>query len=97
MDIMVMNKQFETIHVVDAYKSMIWTDRYREAGEFELYTEVGGETLNYVLKDYYLSIKDSKHTMMVNNIEILSDRDIGNYIKITGRSIEKIIDRRIAR
>lgn len=95
MDIVVMNKNFETIHVIDAYKSMIWTDRYREAGDFELYTEVGGETLKYVVKDNYLSIKDSDRTMIVSDLEILSDRDIGNYIKITGNSLEKILDRRI--
>lgn len=95
MDIQVMNDQFETIHIVDSYKSMIWTDRYRQAGDFELYTEVGGETLKYVTKDRYLSIKDSDHTMIVSDLEILSDRDLGNYIKITGSSLEKIPDRRI--
>lgn len=95
MDISVMNENFETIHVVDSYKSMIWTDRYNKAGDFELYTEVGGETLKYVTKDRYLSIKDSDHTMIVSDLEILSDRDLGNYIRITGKSLEQILDRRI--
>lgn len=95
MDILVMNDKFETIHIIDAYKSMIWTDRYNRAGDFELYTEVGGETLKYAIKDRYLTIKDSEHTMIIDNIEILSNRDIGNYIRITGTSLESLLSRRI--
>lgn len=95
MDILVLNEKLETIHIIDAYKSMIWTDRYREAGDFELYTEVSGEVLKHVAKDMYLSIKDSEHTMIVDNIEIVSDRDLGNKIKITGNSLEFIPNRRI--
>lgn len=95
MDIFVLDEKFETINIVDAYQSMIWTDRYREAGEFELYTEVSGEVLKYIVKDRYLSIKDSDRTMIVSDMEIISDRDIGNRIKITGWSLEKILDRRI--
>lgn len=95
MDILVLNQKFETIHLVDAYRSMIWTDRYNEAGDFEIYTEVSGETLKHVTKDCYLSIKDSDRTMIVDTIEITSDRELGNMIKITGSSLEKILDRRI--
>lgn len=92
---MVLNEKFETIHLIDTYKSMIWTDRYNKAGDFELYTEVSGEVLKYVFKDQYLTIKESDRTMIVSNIEITSDRELGNLIKITGYSLEKILDRRI--
>lgn len=95
MDIFVLDENLDTIKIVDAYQSMIWTDRYREAGDFELYTEVSGEVLKYITKDNYLSIKDSERTMIVDNIEVVSDRDLGNKIKITGHSLEYILNRRI--
>lgn len=95
MDLMVLNEKFETIYLVDAFQSLIWTDRYNQAGDFELYTEVSGEILKYVLKDYYLITKESEHAMIVEDIEIISDRELGNKIKITGSSLEKLIDRRI--
>lgn len=95
MDITVLDENLDSIKVIDAYQSMIWTDRYREAGDFELYTEVSGEVLDYVTKDRYLSIKDSERTMIVNTIEVVSDRDLGNKIKITGSSLESLLDRRI--
>lgn len=95
MDIFVLDQNFNTIYLIDAYKSIIWTDRYWEAGEFELYTEVSGEVLNYVTKDCYLTIKDSEHTMIVTDIDITSDLELGNHIQITGHSLEQILDRRI--
>lgn len=95
MDIMVLDKNFEMFYLIDAYRSMIWTERYNKAGDFELYTEVSGETLKYVTKDCYLSIKDSDRIMIVDTIDIISDRDIGNHIKITGKSLEYILNRRI--
>lgn len=95
MDIMVLNQNFESIYLLDAYKSMIWTERYNQAGDFEIYTEVSGEVLKYVEKDCYLSIKESDRTMIVSDIQIISDRETGNFIKITGYSLEKILDRRI--
>lgn len=95
MDILVLDQAFNTIHLIDGYKSLIWTDRYNEPGDFELYTEVSGEVLKYVTKDMYLTIKESDRMMIVDNIDILSDRDLGNYIKITGQSLEQLIGRRI--
>lgn len=95
MDIMVLNKNFEMVHIIDSYKSIIWTDRYNDAGDFELYTEVSGETLKYVEKDFYLTIKESERTMIVSTIAIESDRELGNFIQITGHSLEQILNRRI--
>lgn len=95
MDILVLNQNFEAIHLIDSYRSMIWTDRFNQAGDFELYTELSGETLKYATKDCYLTIKDSDRTMIISNISIISDRELGNYINITGKSLESILDRRI--
>ena len=37
MEIYVLNTNFESVAVVDEFESLIWTDRYDEAGDFELY------------------------------------------------------------
>lgn len=95
MDIMVLNKSFETVYVIDAYRSLIWTDRFQSAGDFELYTEVSGEVLKNVVKDYYITIKESERSMIVEDFQIITDLDIGNHIIITGSSLEKILNRRI--
>lgn len=95
MDIEVLNQNFETVCIIDAYKSFIWTERYNEAGDFELYTDVNWDIINYVTQGAYLTIKDSNHAMIVSDVSITSDLEVGKLINITGHSLEKILDRRI--
>ena len=95
MDIFVMNDHFETISIIDSYESVIWTDRYIGHGDFEIYAPFSFDLLNKVKQDYYLTVLNSEHVMIVESVEILSDTDKGNRLKITGRSLESILDRRI--
>lgn len=95
MDLYVLNTQFEKIAIIDAYQSVLWTDRYREPGEFEIYTPVTEYILQYAVAGYYLQTKESEHTMIIEDITIESDVETGNHIKIVGRSLESILDRRI--
>lgn len=95
MEIYVKNTNFEIISVIDSFKSFIWTDRYCEYGDFELYTPMNTELIETIKMDYYLSIGESEHTMIVENISIESDAEDGDMLKITGRSLESILDRRI--
>ena len=95
MNIFVMNDNFETISIIDSYESVIWTDRYIGYGDFEIYAPFSFDLLNKVKQDYYLTILDSEHVMIIESVEILSDTDKGNRLKITGKSLESILNRRI--
>lgn len=95
MDLYVLNTNFEKIAIIDAYESVLWTDRYNKPGEFEIYTPVADFALQYPVADNYLQIKESEHTMIVEDITIESNVETGNHIKIVGRSLESILDRRI--
>lgn len=95
MEMYVLNKNFEKIALIDAYESLLWTDRYGKPGEFEIYTPVADFALQYPVADNYLQIKESEHTMVIEDTTIESNVETGNHIKITGRSLESILDRRI--
>lgn len=95
MDITVLNTNLDAISIVDVYKSFIWTDRYYEYGDFELYTSMTDTILSYIKQDYYLQNRDSEHVMIIEMIRIGSDSENGNHITVTGRSLESILDRRI--
>ena len=45
--------------------------------------------------DYYISIDDSDRIMIIEDIEIITDIENGDHLKISGRSLESILDRRI--
>lgn len=95
MEIYVLDKSFQSIAVIDEYESLIWTDRYDEAGDFELYMSMNKSLLDYLKQDYYLWNPDSEHVMIIEQIQITSDVEDGNKLIVTGRSLESILDRRI--
>lgn len=95
MDITVYNDKFEVIFILDTYESLLWVDRYSKEGEFEIYTPVTEDIVNNLKPDNYITIKDSEHMMIIEDITIETDVEDGDHIKIVGRSLESILDRRI--
>lgn len=95
MDIFVYDTNFKMIDIVDLFESFIWTDRYTEPGDFELYTSAGSKLRETIKEDYYLSINNSDRTMIVESFKIEKDEDGERKLCITGRSLESIIYRRI--
>lgn len=95
MDITVLNTNLDAVSIVDVYESFIWTDRYYEYGDFELFTSMTETILSYIRQDYYLQNRESEHVMIIEKIRIASDSENGTHITVTGRSLESILDRRI--
>jgi hypothetical protein len=95
MQIRVYNTDWIAVDEVDTIESMIWTDRYQEYGDFEIYTEINLATLNSFKMDYYLSMGKSEHIMIINSVEIKANTEFGNKLLIRGISLESILLRRI--
>lgn len=95
MELFVLNAVFESIAVIDTYESMIWTDRYNAYGDFEIYFAMDESLLEYIKEDYYLWLKESDHSMIIEDIKIDADTEEGNRLIVTGRSLESILERRI--
>lgn len=95
MEPLVYNTKFEAIGYVDVFYSFIWSDRYLGYGDFELVVPALERYLNMIRQDYYLTIKESEHVMIVEEISIETNAETGNELKITGRSLESILERRI--
>lgn len=95
MELHVLNELFDTVEIIDVFESFNWTDRYNEAGDFELIVIASNEMISTIRTDYYLYFQQSEHLMIIEDVEILTDLEDGNRIKVTGRSLESILDRRI--
>lgn len=94
-EIYILDKNFDNFAVLDTFKSFIWTDRYNEAGDFEIETVANEYYLNIFRQDYYVYFSRSEHLMIIEQLEINSDVEDGNTIKVRGRSLEAILDRRV--
>lgn len=95
MDLIILNKDLDAVSILDVYESFIWTDRYYEYGDFELFTAMQDSILDFIKKNYYLQSSDSEHVMIIEDWIIKSDIENGNHITVTGRSLESILTRRI--
>ena len=81
-DLFILDKNFKSIFLIDKYESFIWTDRYYDYGEFEIYTSPEDKILQYAIKDYYLYKGSSDHMMIIEGLEIQSNTELGNHLII---------------
>lgn len=95
MQFMVLDKNYDGIAMIDTFISAIWTVRYDEAGDFELYTPVRLDYIQTMKIGNYLWNADSDRLMVIETVEIDSDLDEGAKLIVTGRSLESVLDRRI--
>lgn len=95
MEFYILNSVFEVVGLVDNYESAIWTDRYLEPGDFELYIPIGNSIPSSIAIGRYLMLTESEHLMIIESIKIETDVEDGNKLIVTGRSAESILDRRI--
>lgn len=92
----ILDTGLNVIAVVENYKSAIWTSRYYESGDFELYLPATTENIQLFHKDYYIVREgDWTQAMFVSNIEITTDVEAGNYLTVTGKSLQSILERRV--
>lgn len=90
MDIYLADSQFTSQDIIDGYTSCIWTERFKDAGEFELLVPWQAN-LASDLKNYkYLTMSESNAIMMIENAVIDQEaKDRGeNLVRVSGSSIE---------
>lgn len=100
MLITALDTSFNAVAVIEAYISFIWTDRYTDTGDFELYVPATAPYLNKIRNDFYIACTSAidgelERLMVVEKIDYKTDLDEGNKVLITGRSLESILSRRI--
>lgn len=95
MNILILDTKFETVAALDEYESFIWTDRYNEYGDFEIYLSPYSKVMEYLISGHYLWMEESEHTMLIKSIEVTTDPEDGAHATITGKSLESILMDRI--
>lgn len=91
-----LDKNLDIVDTIETYKSVIWTTRYYESGDFELYIPASQKMLDTIKQDYYV-VRDDDYTqaMIVKNIQVITNVEEGNYLIVTGKSLKSILSQRI--
>lgn len=95
MNIFILNKKFESILLVEAYQSLIWNDRYNEAGDFELYLPASVYDRDAFQIGNYVCAALSDRLMIIEEIICETGLEEGDFLTISGRSLESILCRRV--
>lgn len=90
---------FKPLDLIEGWNSLIWTERFRAGGDFELKTYDVENTLALLPIDPFakptlVGIKDSREVMIVETHEIDVDDDGVRYLTTKGRSFETFLEQR---
>lgn len=81
--------------IVEGWTSLVWTERFRDAGEFQLTTPAVAETLALIPDGSLICISDSPEIMMVENHSIDVNDDGVKMLTVSGRSFVAFLENRI--
>lgn len=96
MEVYALDSLFRRIEVVDRFESMIWTERWSDIGEFELQLQSTQGNRKLFKTGTRLAITESNRVMTVETAESSSDTDGKRLLKVKGRSLEAMLDDRLA-
>jgi hypothetical protein len=81
--------------VIDRFQSLIWTERYKTYGDFELDIYSTLESRNLLKAGTLLAMNESYRVMRVESVEDGTDDDGRRMLSVKGRSLEAILLDRI--
>lgn len=97
MEVYILDSLYRRIQVVDRFESLIWTERFFAYGDFELSLHSTLDSRTKFPVGTRFAINESYRVMTVNTVEDSTDADGKATLKLTGKSLEAILDDRIAR
>lgn len=95
MEANILDANGDLLGIIDSFNSFIWTKRFYECGDFELYVRSSDELLNLVRGGTYIARDDDDMVCLIETIKINTDVENGDYLTISGRCLKSILDRRV--
>ena len=89
------DSNFNKLGVIDDYKSLIWTTRYYEHGDFELCTGVNLLYCTFFEVGNYVIRNDDENVGIIEKVEIQITEEDEEILIASGRFLTQILARRI--
>jgi ReqiPepy6 Gp37-like protein len=97
MELYTLDSLLRRTDLLDSHESLIWTDRYKQYGDFELSIASTFRTRGLLRVDVLLATDVSRRVMKIETVEDSYDDDNRRMLKIKGRSLETILYDRVAK
>lgn len=96
MELITLNGNMQPDRVVQNYSSLIWSERYTSACDFEFTSSDISGTIKTLPRESVVSLSESTVPMVVETYKIKKPLRSGATITVTGRSFETVLERRIS-
>lgn len=97
MEVFTLDNFYRRQTVIESYESFIWTERFSAQGDFELHMYSTLENRKLFPDGIKIAHSDTARVMVVKTVEDSTDDTGKAMLKITGTSLENILDQRVAR
>ena len=95
VDLWIYDEDFTALGVVDDYNSLIWANRFRQCGDFEIYVSVTQDLIDLLQEGRLVIRGDDDMVGIIEKVETGTDEENGDYLIASGRDLRSILDRRI--
>lgn len=95
IDIYVLDQNLQAVGIIDAYRSLIWVNRYKKVGDCELYLEASETNISLLQTGYYLIRTDDEMICRIKRVEVDTSSQNGNYLIVNGYDAKSFLDQRI--
>lgn len=95
MDLYVLDADRNTIGVYDRAESVIWSRRWCECGEFEVYAPLDAEAAALFLSGTYVARDDDPMVGVIESVSTETDEDEGRHLTVSGRCAKCLLERRV--
>jgi hypothetical protein len=87
---------FKRDQVITGFQSFIWTERYNTAGDFQIVTKSTYPNRKLLIDGTFITKKGSTYVMKIDTVtDAVDDSGVRN-LTITGKSLENLLDDRLA-
>lgn len=95
MDVYVLDNNLAILGVVDQYQSFIWTERYYDCGDCELYVRATKTNRELLKTGNFLTKQSSGAFCRIVSVEAKTDANNGSWMIVKGKDARSILNQRV--
>lgn len=96
MEVYILDDLLRRTVVIDRFESCIWTDKWRDIGDFELVVHSTSEMRRLLTVGTRLAMNNSDRFMIIEDYDDKKDTEGRKLLTVKGRSGESMLDQRVA-
>lgn len=95
MDLWIYSEDYKALGIVDTATSIVWANRFRQCGDFEISVPATPAMLDLLQLDRVVVRPGDEMACIIEKLEIITDEETGDQLLASGRCLRSILDRRI--